>query len=537
MSVQGGGASSRQDAPQERQARSRAGHRTSRPRAQPVRKTASRPVTTGKDAAPAADEHQYQTLSVEYQPIGGIFGAPMPLVPDEPDGRSGRIGRLLRPVRPTRTRASSEPSLFDDIDFRVLWWSRLCSQTAQGALLYALLIMVVDLSDRSVFTSMFVICSIIPSILFGLPAGLVADTVSRRALLVLLNATRFIFMLLLVGSDASLAGVFAVTLGIWVIHQFYSPAEASLLADIVDRDRYTQAQAQFNLALTISQALGLVIAAPILLRAGGPEFVFMFCGILWLIAGALTFLLPSLQHTTARRRATDRSLRQMLGDGWRFARSDRITFEAMIDDVLVGVGMSALVVIMPYYLERVLGTAKENTVFVFAPAALGLVLGLRMSSKLADRIGERYLATLGLFLFALVVAALGFVAQTYNLLNNVLHFPLDQLTDALGISPLIFVAMLLSIPAGFASAAVNVSARSILLARTPGALRGQVIATQSLIGNIAALIPTLLAGIATDIFGVRPIAVAIAVAIVIAALAAHMLGHKAPGMAVAPQSA
>ena len=121
----------------------------------------------------------------------------------------------------------------------------------------------------------------------------------------------------------------------------------------------------------------------------------------------------------------------MLGDGWRFARGDRITFEAMIDDVLVGVGMSALIVIMPYYLERVLGTAKENTVFVFAPAALGLVLGLRMSSKLADRIGERYLATLGLFLFALVVAALGFVAQTYNLLNNVLHFPLDQLTDAL----------------------------------------------------------------------------------------------------------
>jgi MFS family permease len=160
-----------------------------------------------------------------------------------------------------------------------------------------------------------------------------------------------------------------------------------------------------------------------------------------------------------------------------------------------------------------------------------------MSSKLADRIGVRYLATLGLFLFALVVAALGFVAQTYNLLNNVLHFPLDQLTDALGISPLIFVAMLLSIPAGFASAAVNVSARSILLARTPGALRGQVIATQSLIGNIAALIPTLLAGIATDFFGVQPIAVAIAVAMVIAALAAHMLGHKAPGMAVSPQSA
>ena len=81
----------------------------------------------------------------------------------------------------------------------------------------------------------------------------------RRGLLVLLNLFRFAFMLLLVGSDVGLAGVFAATLGIWIIHQFYSPTEASALADIVPPNRYTSAQAMFNLALTISQALGLVI--------------------------------------------------------------------------------------------------------------------------------------------------------------------------------------------------------------------------------------------------------------------------------------
>jgi len=216
----------------------------------------------------------------------------------------------------------------------------------------------------------------------------------------------------------------------------------------------------------------------------------------------------------------------MLGDGWRFARSDRFTFEAIIDDVLVGVGMSALVVIMPFYLERVLGTSKENTVFVFAPAALGLVVGIRLAPKLARLISEQYAATLSLFLFAMVVAALGFVEQAYAFLNDTLRFPLDQLTDAVGVSPLIFVAMLLSVPAGFASAVVSVSARSILLSRTPSSLRGQVIATQGLMGNIAALIPTLLAGIATDLFGVKPIAVAIGVCIVVAALTAHMLGRK-----------
>jgi len=495
--------------------------RRTRPTAQPVRKRPGlappplpEPIDNPDDILPT------QTLSVEIQPIGGIFGAPNPVMEDVPSRRLKVLRR--RPI----TYRPAEAPLLADIDFRMLWLSRLLSQTAQGALLYALLILVVDLSDLTIFNSLFVICSIIPSIIFGLPAGLVADSVPRRGLLVLLNLFRFTFMLLLVGSDVGLAGVFAATLGIWVIHQFYSPTEASALADLVPSDRYTSAQAMFNLALTISQALGLVIAAPILLRIGGPTLVFVACGTLWLVAAALTALLPALREHRNPRRNPNRTLRQMFGDGWRFARSDRLTFEAIVDDVLVGVGMSALVVIMPYYLERVLGTSKENTVFVFAPAALGLVLGIRLAPKLAAFIGEQYLATLSLFLFALVVAALGFVEQFYDFLNDTLYVPLDQLTDAIGISPLIFVAMLLSIPAGFASAVVNVAARSILLSRTPGSLRGQVIATQGLMGNIAALIPTVLAGIATDVFGVKPIAVAIGVCIVVAALTAHVYGRR-----------
>jgi MFS family permease len=479
-----------------------------------------------------ADILPQQMLSVEFQPIGGIFGTMTPV--SEDDRR-----RWLRSSRKREDPKLSlaEASLFADRDFKALWFSRLFAQSAQGALLYALLILVVDLSDRSVYSSLFVICSIIPSIIFGLPAGLAADTLPRRGLMVMLNLFRFGFMLLLVGTEVSLLGVFATTLGIWIIHQFYSPAEASVLADLVPSDRYTAAQAMFNMALTISQVAGLVLMAPILLRVGGPTLVFAFCGILWLLSGALVTTLPTMEATRARVNSTGRSLQQMLGAGWRFTRGDRLTFEAMINDLLVGVGMSGLVVIIPYYLERVLGTAKENTVFVFAPAALGMVLGLRTAPRLARLIGEPYLATLGLFLFALVVAALGFVDQTYRFLNDTLRVPLDGLSNLIGISPLIILAMMLSIPAGFASAVVNVAARSILLKRTPGALRGQVIATQNLVQNLASLLPTLLAGLATDAFGVKPIAVAIAVLIVICAMGSHAIGRRSePVTSMVPQT-
>lgn len=459
-------------------------------------------------------------------PTGGLFPAPEHPAPAEKDA-SGRLRRVSRGLRRRHGGISVTPSLLNDPHFRTLWTSRLISQTAQGAFLYAMLILVVDLSDRSIFNSLFVLCSIIPSIVFGLAAGVVVDAVPRRSLLTLLNLFRFAFMLFIISAaEPSLGDVFAATLGIWVIHQFYSPGEASLLATLVPPSRYTTAQSLFNLALTISQAVGLVMFAPVLLLAGGPRLVFAFSGLLFLIAGAMTWLLPPVDSGRRRQVRPRRSLRDTLGEGWRFARGDRQTFEAIMDDILVSIGMSALIVIVPFYLERVLGTSKENTVFVFAPAALGLVLGLRTAPLLGRLIGERMSATASLFVFAVCVATLGFVDQALELFTGTLHIPLDTIAERLSISPLILVAMIISIPAGFASAVVNVAARSILLARTPEHMRGQVIATQGLLGNLGALIPTLLAGIATDIFGVKPIAVAIALAIMLVALAAHMWGKR-----------
>lgn len=457
-------------------------------------------------------------------PIGGLFSSS----DNAPEERSRRFGRI-RGRRRRQESSLEAPSLLNDPPFRTLWLSRLLSQTAQGALLYAMLILVVDLSDRTIFSSLFVLCSIVPSMLFGLPAGVVVDAVPRRPLLVLLNILRFAFMLFIISApEPSLGDVFAATVGIWVIHQFYSPAEASLMSTLVPSSRYTSAQSLFNLALTIAQALGLVILAPLLLRAGGPRLVFAFAGLLFMIGGVLTVLLPKVSRARSGQARQYRSLRDILGEGWRFARGDRQTFEAILDDVLVGIGMSALVVIVPFYLERVLGTSKENTVFVFAPAALGLVLGLRMAPWFARVIGERMSATFSLFVFAGCVAVLGFVEQALDVLTIGFQLPLDTIADRLSISPLILVAMLISIPAGFSSSVVNVAARSILLSRTPEQMRGKVIATQGLLGNIGALAPTLLAGIATDIFGVQPVAVAIALAIALVALAAHAWGRKTP---------
>jgi MFS family permease len=252
--------------------------------------------------------------------------------------------------------------------------------------------------------------------------------------------------------------------------------------------------------------------------------------LLFIVAAGYAARLPALDEhvrdpADARRVS---SLRGALLGGWRAARADHAVYEALANDVLIGVGMSALIVIMPLYLRRVLGTGAENTVFVFAPAALGLVLGLRYAPRIGRVFDERRTATFGLIGFACCVGALGFVTQIYAFLTESLRLPLDQIASIVRIPELVIVAMMISIPAGFGSALVSVTARALLLDRTPPTLRGQVLSTQMLLGNVGALGPTLLAGIAADLVGVEPIAVAIACLIAGGAVIAHAAARPQP---------
>lgn len=488
-------------------------------------RTASLAIDPGADGAPA---------SVELGPAGAPLGvatgadfeAELAPAPASPAARPSGARR--------RSAAPTGPPLLQDEAFRNFWLARLTVQTGQGALLYAFFIIIADRTDAAFFNALFVVCSSLPAIAFGLPAGIVVDAMPRRPLLIGLNLARVLFAFFLVTREPTLPGVFAATLGLWTLHQFYSPSESAALAALVPRERYTAAQALSNLALTLAQLAGLVILAPLLLKTAGPRALFAVCAALFVVAAGFAALLPRLDdHVGAvgrrgmvHRQTAPRSLRAALLDGWRGIRADHVTYQALANDVLVGIGMSALVVIMPLYLKRVLGTGAENTVFVFAPAAIGLVLGLRFAPLLGHAVGEQRAATGGLIGFAGCVAALGFAAPLRTFLDNGLRLPVDRVADLASIPPLVIIAMLLSIPAGFTSALVSVTARSLLLARTPSARRGQVIATQSLIGNVGALVPTLLAGLAADLFGIEPIAVAIAVAIAGGAVAARIVGRR-----------
>lgn len=404
--------------------------------------------------------------------------------------------------------------------FRAYWFARLCSQTAQGALLYGLLILIVDQTTKSVYASLFVACSIIPSLLFGIIGGSISDVLPQRAFLVMLNSSRTILVVLLLREQIGLPTIFAVTLGIWTIHQFHSPTESTVLARIVEPHQLPTANALYSLALTLAQLLGMIILAPGLLRIGSPRMLFVACAFLFAIAALSNHRMGRLpRHAKPPSR---RSLLSLRG-GWHVLVSSPQMYSAVLDAVLIGIGLSALVAIVPYYLTRVLDTGAENTVFVFAPAVIGVLAGLQLAPVLGRMVGYDRLATVGVVGFALGIAGLGLVDPVNRLLREI-GVPLSQWAIDLGLTSRIQTAMTLSIPVGLFSSITGVAARTILLQQAPAHLRGQAAATQNTLANVGALVPTLLAGVAIDWFDVQPVALAIAVLLLVSAILGRRLG-------------
>src|SRR3990170_1805833 len=86
--------------------------------------------------------------------------------------------------------AGAEAPVLANRGFRLLWLSQICAQTAQNAVLFTLLVVVVAHTGSSTQGSVLVISYVMPSILLGMAAGLLVDRWRKREVLMTTSLLR-----------------------------------------------------------------------------------------------------------------------------------------------------------------------------------------------------------------------------------------------------------------------------------------------------------------------------------------------------------
>ncbi|MCX7671930.1 MAG: MFS transporter, partial [Anaerolineae bacterium] len=176
--------------------------------------------------------------------------------PPEP---AGTVGRGFRPVLANH-------------HFRSLWAAQWLAQIGQNAINFIQLILIEQLTGSTVQIGITILAFTLPGVLFSPPAGVVADRVPKKWVLVASNLSRTLVALSYLLPLAWLAGgwrllaIYALTFLMSTLSQFFAPAEAAMIPLLVGEQRLLTANSLFSLTMVLSQMAGLVILGPVFVR-------------------------------------------------------------------------------------------------------------------------------------------------------------------------------------------------------------------------------------------------------------------------------
>ncbi|HEY7907708.1 MAG TPA: MFS transporter, partial [Thermomicrobiales bacterium] len=265
----------------------------------------------------------------------------------------------------SRTNAAAQSPATDDPRFRRLLGAKLCVEIAEYALAYALLIAIVRRTGSGIHSTLLVIAYTLPAIIFGIPAGVIADRLPKRLVLIAALALRVALIVALYRVIANVWQTYIVIFLFAAVGQVFGPVWVAVLPHLVGLRRLSHANALLNVTQLGGQVVGVVILAPLFLKTLGDRSVFLLAAAFLIAAAVLTIRTGAIDAppiTTARPEETVRAVRRGLRAGWEVIARDQDVYRAAIQLTVVASLLKSLIVLFPYYTHEVLGIAPENTV-------------------------------------------------------------------------------------------------------------------------------------------------------------------------------
>lgn len=399
---------------------------------------------------------------------------------------------------PQVSRVGRERPLLADRRFAKLWLVQGLSQTAQNAVLFALLVVVLEITNSSTHTSLLVLSFIFPSIAMGMAIGVLLDRWRKLPVLVVTSGLRSLACILYLFFHEQVWGVYAISLGFATAGLFFNPTVVALIPTIVRRGRLVDANSLYNFTLTGSQLMGIVFLAPALLKGFGEGPLFAIAAVIFAGAATLAATLGGMREVVAPlpQGPLFGTIPREFRESWRALRADVASFLAMTQLIMASALVLLFAILIPRYMRDILNISAANAAFVFAPTAVGAIVGLRFLPWASRRFGKNRVVVIGLAGIAVSLVALALVQPLAELLQRT---PLNPEERLAGLSLLQALTMTFAGPLGFAYAFLNAPAQTVLHERAPAEMRGRIFTTQVVSANFLSLLPVLFIGGLTDL--------------------------------------
>ena len=298
-----------------------------------------------------------------------------------------------------RQRASSAWAPMAVPTFRVLWIAQMGSNVGTWMQTVGAQWMLVHQPHAAALTSAVQAASLLPVLFVSLPAGVLADVLDRRRILLVLS----VLMALLAGTLAVLTKAGLATPTVLLLLTFLmgcgqaltNPAWQAIQPELVPRPMIPAAAAMNSLNVNIARAVGPAVAG-LIVAAAGPFAVFA--------VNAVSFVGVTLAVLTWRRPpdapGTAEHLVPALRSGTRYVRSAPGVRRIMLRAALFVLPASGLWALLPVTASSSLHLGASGYGVLLAALGLGAVLGALVIRRLRALGSDSALLAAGTLAFA-----------------------------------------------------------------------------------------------------------------------------------------
>ncbi len=382
--------------------------------------------------------------------------------------------------------------------FRNIWFAQLAAQLADKFLLFSLIILAYNISGGSTSVAVTLLAYTVPAVLFAPPAGVIADRLNRKRIMLWCNLGRagVVALIPIASFVPGLKGDFIhlllITLIFSAVGQLFGPAEAAVIPTILPRQALITANSMALLTMVLTLVVGGVLA-PIVSRID--LYAPYWCAVVLLvIEGTLIFAsdIPRLERHTespveesrSRFRLMVLDLKEGL-DALHASRGLRLAFGQVTVAVLV---LFMLYTLAPAYVSKVIGIAAQDTYVILGPATAGAILSAVLLGQFLSHIDRSRLLAGSLLANGVTLLALAAVPQAMR------HFADLQVHNRITGATFSFLL-------GVEFGAILIPAITYLMESTSDAIRGRIFALLYMVINGVSAIPVLLAAALADNLG------------------------------------
>lgn len=379
----------------------------------------------------------------------------------------------------------------DNRDFRRLYAANAVSQIGDWLNTVALFSLLVELTGAGEAVAIALLTRFVPFFLAGPAAGVLADRVPRRNILMAADLLRagLVLCLLFVRRPDQVWIAYAVVTGHSLVSAFWDPAQTATFPSLVPAEDLSSAATLENSLWSITLACGSALGG-VLLAVIGRDAAFVCDALSFLGSAALVARLPKRRpepldkdriETAEEQRLPGQGLANLLGladlrEGLRYVREHRRVRALLAAKASFGLTLGGVLVLLAFFGEKVFDRGNgAGIALLWTARGVGSFAGPFAAFRLAGH-GEAGLRrSIGIAFALLVVCYVGFA-----------------------LSPTIGYAAVALALANAGGSILWTSGSTLLQRMVPDAVRGRVAATELCGFTLALSASTLAVGLLLD---------------------------------------